>query len=105
MTRTKAKLRQRLDELASEADKQTRLHDSATKLLYTGLAELYVWWLEANKYDGFLDELYDEMGIRTNSPDEENFVRVIKLMWRIDWNGSHLNTSQSTTAHGWREIS
>lgn len=94
MTRTKAKLRQRLDELASEADKQTRLQDSATRLLYTGLAELYVWWLEANKHEGFLDELYDEMGIRTRSPDEENFVRVIKLMWRIDWNGRRAHSIQ-----------
>ena len=94
MTRTKAKLRQRLDELASEADKQTRLQDSATRLLYTGLAELYVWWLEANKHEGFLDELYDEMGIRTKSPDEENFVRVIKLMWRIDWNGRRAHSIQ-----------
>ena len=42
MASTKAKLRQRLDELASEADKQTRLQDSATRLLYTGLAELYL---------------------------------------------------------------
>jgi hypothetical protein len=84
---TKQELRKRLDELASEADKQTRLQDSATRMLYRGLAELYVWWKEASAYEGFLDELYDEFNIRTRNQGEENFVRVIRLMWRIDWSG------------------
>jgi len=94
MTTTKANLRIKIDELASEADKQTRVQDSATTLLYKGLAELYVWWLDANKYEGFLDELYDELNIKTRSNDDENFVRVIKLMWRIDWNGRRSHSIQ-----------
>jgi len=47
-----------------------------------------MWWREAQQYEGFLDELYEEFNITTRRKNEENFVRVIRLTWRIDWDGS-----------------
>lgn len=88
MAKSKSELRALLDGLASEAAEQTRLYDSAKEKLYHCLASLYIWWREAKQYEGFLDELYLELDITTRKKNEENFVRVIRLVWRIDWDGS-----------------
>jgi hypothetical protein len=88
MAKTKSELRKWLDGLAIEAADQTRLYDSSINKLYHCLSSLYMWWREAQQYEGFLDELYDEFNITTRRKNEENFVRVIRLTWRIDWDGS-----------------
>ena len=88
MAKTKSELRKWLDSLAIEAADQTRLYDSSINKLYHCLSSLYMWWREAKQYEGFLDELYEEFNITTRSKNEENFVRVIRLTWRIDWDGS-----------------
>jgi hypothetical protein len=88
MAKTKSELRKWLDGLAIEAADQTRLYDSSINKLYHCLASLYMWWREAQQYEGFLDELYAEFNITTRRKNEENFVRVIRLTWRIDWDGS-----------------
>lgn len=93
--KTKTELRAWLESLASEADSQARLYDSAIAKLYHCLASLYVWWREAKQYEGFLEELYEEYNITTRKKDEENFVRVIRLVWRIDWNGNRGASLQS----------
>ena len=88
MAKSKSELRAWLDGLASEAQEQTRLYDSSINKLYHCLSSLYLWWREANEVEGFLDELYEELNIETKRKNEENFVRVIRLAWRIDWDGS-----------------
>ncbi len=88
MAKSKSELRKWLDGLAIEAADQTRLYDSSINKLYHCLSSLYMWWREAKQYEGFLDELYDEFNITTRRKNEENFVRVIRLTWRIDWDGS-----------------
>ena len=88
MAKSKSELRAWLDGLASEAQEQTRLYDSSINKLYHCLSSLYVWWREAKEVEGFLDELYEELNIETKRKNEENFVRVIRLAWRIDWDGS-----------------
>lgn len=88
MAKTKSELRKWLDGLAVEAADQTRLYDSSINKLYHCLSSLYMWWREAKQYEGFLDELYEEFNITTRRKNEENFVRVIRLTWRIDWDGS-----------------
>jgi len=88
MAKSKSELRKWLDGLAIEAADQTRLYDSSINKLYHCLSSLYMWWREAQQYEGFLDELYDEFNITTRRKNEENFVRVIRLTWRIDWDGS-----------------
>lgn len=88
MGKTKSELRKWLDGLAVEAADQTRLYDSSINKLYHCLSSLYMWWREAKQYEGFLDELYEEFNITTRRKNEENFVRVIRLTWRIDWDGS-----------------
>ncbi len=88
MAISKSELRKWLDGLAVEAADQTRLYDSSINKLYHCLSSLYMWWREARQYEGFLDELYEEFNITTRRKNEENFVRVIRLTWRIDWDGS-----------------
>jgi hypothetical protein len=88
MTKSKSELREWLDGLASEASEQTRLYDSSINKLYHCLSSLYLWWREAKQIEGFLDELYEELNIVTRKKNEENFVRVIRLAWRIDWDGN-----------------
>ena len=88
MAKSKSELRKWLDGLAIEASDQTRLYDSSINKLYHCLSSLYMWWREAQQYEGFLDELYEEFNITTRRKNEENFVRVIRLTWRIDWDGS-----------------
>jgi hypothetical protein len=79
-------LRYGLEKLIGEAERQNELHEGARQLLYRTLAEVYAWWLNAAKIDGFLDELYSDYGLRTNAT-EENFTRLIRLVWQVDWNG------------------
>ena len=88
MAKSKSELRKWLDGLASEAEEQTRLYDSSINKLYHCLSSLYIWWREAQLYEGFLNELYEELNITTRKNNEENFVRVIRLAWRIDWDGN-----------------
>ena len=88
MAKSKSELRVWLDGLASEASEQTRLYDSSINKLYHCLSSLYLWWREAEEIEGFLDELYEELNIVTRKKNEENFVRVIRLAWRIDWDGN-----------------
>ena len=94
-TKTKSELRAELDSLSSEANSQARMYDSSIALLYHCLASLYVWWREAQQYEGFLEELYEEYDITTRRKNEENFVRVIRLVWRIDWDGNRGASLQS----------
>ncbi len=94
-TKTKSELRAELDSLSSEANTQARMYDSSIALLYHCLSSLYVWWREAQQYEGFLEELYEEYGITTRRKNEENFVRVIRLVWRIDWDGNRGASLQS----------
>lgn len=103
MAKSKSELRALLDGLASEAAEQTRLYDSAKEKLYHCLASLYIWWREAKQYEGFLDELYLELDITTRKKNEENFVRVIRLVWRIDWDGAR-GASLQTWSKALREI-
>ena len=95
MAKSKSELRAWLDGLASEAAEQTRLYDSSIVKLHNCLSELYIWWREAKVIEGFLDELYVELNITTKRKSEENFVRVIRLAWRIDWYGSRGASLQS----------
>jgi hypothetical protein len=88
MAKSKTELRAWLDGLVSEAAEQSRLYDSSINKLYSCLSSLYIWWREAKQIDGFLDELYEELNIKTKKKNEENFVRVIRLAWRIDWDGN-----------------
>jgi hypothetical protein len=88
MAKSKSELREWLDGLASEASEQTRLYDSSINKLYHCLSSLYLWWREAQQIEGFLGELYEELNIVTRKKNEENFVRVIRLAWRIDWDGN-----------------
>lgn len=83
---TKVELKKLLDKLRGDADDQTQLYESSIQKLYRTLGEAYLWWREARGFDGFLDEVYAERNL-VQRGQEENFTRLVRLIWQLDWNG------------------
>ena len=50
------------------------------------LGGAYLWWREARRVEGFLDELYAERQLVHRGKDE-NFTRLVRLVWQLDWSG------------------
>lgn len=90
---SKASLKTALDGLISDADAQIQLHESSRQKLYLTLGGIYLWWREASKIVGFLDELYEERKLQKRG-DEENFTRIIRLVYQLDWGGRKAPTLQ-----------
>jgi len=91
---TKAQLILALDRLITQADEQEQLYQSSRDKLYTVLAETYVWWSDAVKIGGFLEELYDSHNIKSRGA-EEKFTRILRLIWQKDWSGKESATLQT----------
>jgi hypothetical protein len=91
---TKAQLILALDRLITQADEQEQLYQSSRDKLYTVLAETYVWWRDAVKIEGFLEELYDSHNIKSRGA-EEKFTRILRLIWQKDWSGKESATLQT----------
>ena len=89
----KNKLKTTLDQLISNADAQIEAHESSRQLLYKTLAGVYLWWRQASQIKGFLEEIYIERALKTRG-NEENFTRLIRLVWQIDWSGRKAPTLQ-----------
>jgi hypothetical protein len=83
---TKDSLKKSLDRLIGQADQQIQLYESSIQTLYLTLGEVYLWWREARKIEGFLDELYSAQGL-VQRGREENFTRLVRLIWQMDWSG------------------
>lgn len=80
----KQELSKALDQLIADADEQTQIYEGGLQRLYLNLAGIYLWWREANKIDGYLTELYESKALYMRG-EEENFTRVIRLVWDLDW--------------------
>lgn len=83
---TQKELRIKLDRLIVDADEQTQLYESSIQRLYKTLGEVYLWWRDARKFDGFLEELYSERNL-VQRGNEENFTRLVRLIWQLEWSG------------------
>jgi hypothetical protein len=83
---SKNELKKMLESLIAEADEITQLYESSQQRLYLNLGSVYLWWNEAKKIDGFLEELYDERKLVSRGGDE-NFTRLVRLVWQMDWSG------------------
>lgn len=83
---TKESLKKSLDRLIGQADQQIQLYESSIQTLYLTLGEVYLWWREARRIEGFLDELYSAQGL-VQRGSEENFTRLVRLIWQMDWSG------------------
>jgi hypothetical protein len=81
-----AQLRKTLEKLISEADEQTQLYEGSNQRLYKTLGEVYLWWREARKYEGWLEEQYANRGL-VQRGNEEKFTRLVSLVWQLDWSG------------------
>lgn len=82
----KEDLAKKLDQLISDADEQTQIYESSVQRLYKTLGDVYLWWREARKYEGFLEELYQSRNL-VQRGQEEKFTRLVSLVWQIDWSG------------------
>jgi len=82
----KNQLKAALDQLISSADKQNEAHKSSRDLLYTTLGGVYMWWQEASQIEDFLEDLYKERRLKMRG-NEENFTRLIRLVWQMEWSG------------------
>ena len=81
----KEKLISELAQLVEQATIQNVYEIQRNKSLYRALAKSYLWWRKAKEIKGFLEEQYTLNGIRGQSSGEEKFIRLLKLIWRIDW--------------------
>ncbi len=82
----KQELLSELDKIVSHTAEQTIFRRRSNEYLYVGLAWVYLWWVRANKVDGFLEEQYTKFQITGHSNDgEEKFTRLLRLTWRLDW--------------------
>jgi hypothetical protein len=81
---SRAALEKALDKLIGDANQQSQLYKSAQEKLYITLGETYLWWRDASKIDGFLDDLYAKHSLATRG-NEENFTRLIRLIWQFGW--------------------
>lgn len=88
-------LKQALDELVVLADRQNHFYKQSRDLLYEGLVRAYLWWRDARLVEGFLDEQYAQYNIKSYKQNgEENFTRLLRLIWRLDWTGASPATLQ-----------
>jgi hypothetical protein len=83
---TKAELKEVLERLIGQADQQIQLYESSIQTLYLTLGEVYLWWREARRIEGFLDDLYSAHRL-VQRGGEENFTRLVRLIWQMDWSG------------------
>lgn len=89
------KLMHELEALLIHADLQSRFHKRSRVMLYEGLVRTYLWWREARNVAGFLDEQYEKNKIKgRDGQSEENFTRLLRLIWRLDWTDSSPATLQ-----------
>lgn len=91
----RAALEKALDRLIGDANEQTQLYNSAQEKLYITLGETYLWWRDASKIKGFLDEVYAKRELVTRG-NEENFTRLIRLIWQFGW-----DTYESGKVQSW----
>ncbi len=84
---TQKELRLKLDRLIGDADEQTQLYESSIQRLYITLGDVYLWWREARKHQGFLEDLYEKHNL-VQRGEEENFTRLVRLVWQLDWQGN-----------------
>lgn len=83
----KAILHKRLDSLIADAEEQTQWHQRSQERLYSTLGGAYLWWRESDKIEGFLEELYAQRDL-VHRKKEENFTRLVRLIWQASWSGN-----------------
>lgn len=83
---TKAELKKALEKLIGDADEQIQLYESSIQALYRNLGAAYLWWRDARRFDGFLDDLYKSHNL-VQRGSEENFTRLVRMIWQLDWSG------------------
>lgn len=81
-----------LQHLREEAATQNKLYVSSKIALYHALVGTYLWWREASQTPGYLDQRFEQEGIRFRSQlNRPNFNPVIRLVFKMQ---QHLQNVQ-----------
>jgi len=103
--KTKEQLLAELDKIAELATNQFDFLNRSNEYLYKALAETYMWWREAKKIDGFLEEQYAKEGYqKKHKQKEENFRYLLRLVWRMDMDSSSSKALLQQWSHALREL-
>ena len=87
--KSKNELLQKLNELKGLASDANDAYKRSRDYLYKGLVGTYLWWVDAKKIDGFLDEVYKANKLAVNDKDkDEKFTRILRVIWDLDWTKS-----------------
>ncbi len=82
----KIELLKGLANLKGIAAEGTKAYQRSVEFLYRGLVGTYLWWREAKKIDGFLDELYRDNNLPADTEAAtEKFTRLLRVIWQLDW--------------------
>jgi hypothetical protein len=93
--KSKNELLQKLNELKGLASDATDAYKRSREYLYKALVGTYLWWIDAKKIDGFLDEIYQTNGLAVNDKDkDEKFTRILRVIWNLDWTKGNAATLQ-----------
>ena len=104
-TKSKEQLLVELEEIVEIAVKQYELHVGSHHYLYLGLSTSYIWWRKAKEIPGFLEEQYEQEGLGQQSKNkEENFRRLLRLVWRLDWSMSTSRALIQQWSYALREL-
>lgn len=103
--KSKEQLLAELDEIVEIAVRQFELHVGSHHYLYLGLSASYIWWRKAKEIPGFLEEEYEKHGLGQQSKKtEENFRRLLRLIWRLDWSMSSNRALVQQWSYALREV-
>jgi hypothetical protein len=90
MMKTKTELLEKLNALKGIAAEGTAAYQRSKDFLYKGLVGTYLWWIEAKKINGFLEEVYEANGLAVNEKDSaEKFTRIVRVIWKLDWTATN----------------
>lgn len=76
----------KLANLQLAAQQQTVTYQSSRDQLHQAIVDAYLWWREADKFNGYVEATYRSVGIETrkHSSNSPNFYPLVRLIWNID---------------------
>jgi tellurite resistance protein len=92
---------EQLSDLQARAGVQDKQFRQIRQELWALLADVYLWWRQANERPGYLDEQFAARGITFyEKANDINFAPVIRLIWDIE----HPNASDRVRMTKWSKV-
>lgn len=92
---------EQLNDLQARAGTQDKKFRQVRQELWTLLSDVYLWWRQATKRPGYLDEQFAARGIKFyEKANDINFAPLIRLIWDIE----HPSASDRMTMTRWSKV-